>query len=378
MLAIPSAARPLGAFAIATAVPGAPVATLELAAALGEWLSDGLKAQLLQLGVRQRHSFIEDLPRYLAGRAPRRLTTTSTGLAEQAAGACLDAADAGREAIGLVITATNAADRPVPCLGYELMARLAGRLRRDANVVNMQNQGCSALLKALDIARSHVAAHPRQLVLVVVTEGPTGLMRPKEPRMHYSFQELARSGGGATRPTEDMVGAFLFGDGAVALLLGRPGPGAKFAFGPMTHLSNLEPGDLELLTMNEGGILNPEYAGFPYYRLSPQVPERGAAYVRRCWDALAALEGARAPRPAFACIHTGSRKILDGVCDELGFERAGAGTASSYATLQDFGNMSSCSIGFMLADHLRRGTRGTGAMLAFGAGFSASAGSVRF
>ena len=116
--------------------------------------------------------------------------------------------------------------------------------------------------------------------------------------------------------------------------------------------------------------------GFPCYRLGARVPERGAAYARRWWEALVGPEGAR--RPAFACIHTGSRKILDGVCAELGFECAGAGAASAYGVLQEFGKLSACSIGFMLADHLRRGSRGTGAMVAFGVGFSASAGLVTF
>ena len=88
------------------------------------------------------------------------------------------------------------------------------------------------------------------------------------------------------------------------------------------------------------------------------------------------LEGAR--RPDFVCIHTGSRKILDGVCDELGFDRAGEGPSGSYGVLREFGNLSAGSIGFMLAEHLRRGSRGTGAMVAFGAGFSASAGLVTF
>ena len=38
--------------------------------------------------------------------------------------------------------------------------------------------------------------------------------------------------------------------------------------------------------------------GFPCYRLGARVPERGAAYARRWWEALVGPEGAR--RPAFA------------------------------------------------------------------------------
>jgi 3-oxoacyl-[acyl-carrier-protein] synthase-3 len=48
-------------------------------------------------------------------------------------------------------------------------------------------------------------------------------------------------------------------------------------------------------------------------------------------------------------IHTGSKKILDGVCSQLHLDTDSTKVEKSYDVLENFGNLSSASTGFMLA-----------------------------
>jgi len=68
----------------------------------------------------------------------------------------------------------------------------------------------------------------------------------------------------------------LFGDGAVALLIGQEE--GKPAFGPIAHLTNAEPEDMSLLTMTANSI-HPLLKGRPQYFMKPSVPSRGAHYA---------------------------------------------------------------------------------------------------
>ncbi len=61
----------------------------------------------------------------------------------------------------------------------------------------------------------------------------------------------------------------LFGDGAVALLVGNEE--GKPSFGPISHLTNEETEDVNLLTMNSNSS-HPFLKGRPQYFMRPSVP----------------------------------------------------------------------------------------------------------
>src|SRR5256886_8585843 len=74
-----------------------------------------------------------------------------------------------------------------------------------------------------------------------------------------------------------VIQSMLFGDGAVALLLGTDQQG-KPAFGPISHLTNDSPDDVNLLTMT-GNSSHPALNGKPQYFMRAAVPTRGAHYA---------------------------------------------------------------------------------------------------
>jgi 3-oxoacyl-[acyl-carrier-protein] synthase-3 len=76
-------------------------------------------------------------------------------------------------------------------------------------------------------------------------------------------------------------------------------------------------------------------------------------------------------------MHTGSRRILDGLCDRFGIAPNSEAVASSYRVLRDFGNTLGCSVPLMLADPEMR-PAGEGVVVAFGLSFSCGAFSVKF
>ena len=168
----------------------------------------------------------------------------------------------------------------------------------------------------------------------------------------------------------------LFGDGAVALLVGSEE--GKPAFGPISHLTNDQPTDMNLLTMVSNSS-HPFLKGRPQYFMQPSVPSRGAHYAVTTVKNV--LQHPDSPVSDLTevddcLIHTGSKKILDGVCSQLDLEPESAKVHSSYKVLERYGNLSSASTGFMLAE--KNEWSGPAMVVGFGVGFTASAGIMNF
>ena len=165
----------------------------------------------------------------------------------------------------------------------------------------------------------------------------------------------------------------LFGDGAVALLLGQDQAG-KPTFGPISHLTNDLPDDVNLLSMCSNSS-HPSLKGRPQYFMRPSVPTRGAHYAVTTVNDV--LHDPLSPVSDLSqvddcLIHTGSKKILDGVCSQLHLDTDSTKVHKSYDVLENFGNLSSASTGFMLAG--KKEWAGPAMVVGFGVGFTASAG----
>ena len=172
--------------------------------------------------------------------------------------------------------------------------------------------------------------------------------------------------------TTFVIQSMLFGDGAVALLIGKQE--GKPAFGPISHLTNDEIEDVNLLTMTSNSTHH-SLKGRPQYFMRPNVPSRGAHYA--VTTVRNVLEHPDSPVSNLGqvddcLIHTGSKKILDGVCSQLHLEKDSQKVHGSYEVLKNYGNLSSASTGFMLAE--KDEWSGPAVVVGFGVGFTASAG----
>lgn len=221
---------------------------------------------------------------------------------------------------------------------------IAQRLRLPATVerVLIGFMGCYAGVTALRTARHIVRSEPAAVVLVVSVELSS---------LHLSPADAA----------EPLLMMLQFSDGAAAGLVSAAPQG--LALGEGRSLALEDSADLIRWDIGDRGF---------EMQLSGEVPGR----LREALAAPAVrhqLFGSDEP-PALLAVHAGGRSVLDAVEHALGVEPDAL--ADSRAVLARFGNMSSATILFVLADMMARGASGEGIAIAFGPGLAAEA--IRF
>ena len=365
-----------------TATPQNKVGTTELIASMMHKLSPELINTIGSLGVENRYSAMDNYADFLTG-APINPTSSTTELGVNATRKCIEEWGGDPSQIGLLVAATNTPDQMLPCLASEVMGRTHGLLSRSLRTVSMQSQGCSVMLKSVEVAQWYLAANPGKMAVVLMSEAHTPYVAPLLRDEYFGFRELARmrkngmiddaSFEEQRTETTLAIQSMLFGDGAVALLLGTDQAG-KPAFGPISHLTNDSPDDVNLLSMVSNST-HPSLHGKPQYFMRPAVPTRGAHYAVTTVNDV--LDNPMSPVSDMSqvddcLIHTGSKKILDGVCSQLHLDADSTKVEKSYDVLENFGNLSSASTGFMLAG--KKQWAGPAMVVGFGVGFTASAG----
>ncbi len=221
---------------------------------------------------------------------------------------------------------------------------IAQRLGLSATVerVLIGFMGCYAGVTALRTARHIVRSEPGAVVLVVSVELSS---------LHLSPAEEA----------EPLLMMLQFSDGAAAGIVSAA-PGG-FALGEGRSLALEDSADLIRWDIGDRGF---------EMQLSGEVPGR----LR---EALAAPAVQRQlfgqpEAPPLLAVHAGGRSVLDAVEQALDVDPDAI--ADSRAVLARFGNMSSATILFVLADMMARGAEGEGIAIAFGPGLAAEA--IRF
>ena len=199
--------------------------------------------------------------------------------------------------------------------------------------------GCYAAVAALRTARHIVRSEPSARVLVVTVEIST---------LHLQSQ----------REIESLLMMLQFGDGAAAALVTSGGPG--FAIDRPFSLNLEDSAELIRWTIGDTGF---------EMHLSGQVPGRIQAALR---DGSVRRQILGAIDPAEVggwAVHAGGRSILDAV--QHGLDLGDNALAASRGVLARFGNMSSSTLMFTLADMLSPQGPRSGVALAFGPGLAA-------
>lgn len=198
--------------------------------------------------------------------------------------------------------------------------------------------GCYAAINALRLARSIVRSEPEARVLVVAVE-----------LCSLHMQETA--------DMERLLGFMIFGDGCAAAFVSAEPRGLRLD-GFRTAIT---PVARDLITWHVGD------AGFDMV-LSPRVPSALADAVPR---AVAEIVPEGTGAIDMWAIHPGGKAILDAVA--RGLALPDDALDASRFVLDNYGNMSSPSVLFVLAELTRRGLTpgGRGLALAFGPGLTA-------
>ena len=356
--------------AIAAQLPTPRWTTQELLEAAENRFTDKLRDMLARLGVNSRHSVLANYPAVLFKGAEPELAVAGSVLATQAAREAIEKAGIDPEEIGLVLGVTSSPSRLLPSLVCDLFVHMP-ELRRDTPNLSIEYMGCSAIAKAVDCARWFLACQPDKYVLVCFMDAITPLSPPL-PETYAHFSEV--SSPQERQQTVNAMHGLLFGDASVAMLLSAHAPGPSF--GPIVHLTNATACDAELGTVPDGGSDIPVVRGARReYTLSPDVTPRGTFYATSTVaQVLAQQDRVKDPKDTTRLLmHTGSERILDGLCQEFGVSPQSPVVASSYRVLRDYGNTIGCSVPLMLADP-EPWPEGDALMVAFGLSFSCGAG----
>ncbi|MGW0175540.1 type III polyketide synthase [Rhodococcus sp. NPDC003322] len=202
--------------------------------------------------------------------------------------------------------------------------------------------GCLAGINGLKLAHHIVRSEPSARVLVVSLE--------------LCSLHLQRS-----ESLETMLSFLVFGDGCAAVLVSADEEGIAMD----SFKAVMVPGSPELITWRIGDI------GFDMV-LSGKVP----GTLARALDEPTLKEilaGADRESIDLWAVHPGGRSILDAVEDAIGL--APDALSASRHVLDNYGNMSSATVLFVLAEIMKRardgGPTGTGCAMAFGPGLTA-------
>ncbi len=355
--------------AIVAQLPEPCWTTQELLEASGNRFSDKLQGMLAHLGVNTRHSVLANYPDVLFKGAEPELAISGSTLAVRAARTCIEKSGSDPDEIGLILGVTSSPSRLLPSLVCDLFAHMP-ELLRDTPNLSIEYMGCSAIAKAIDCARWFLTCQPDKHVLVCFMDAITPLSSSL-PGTYAHFSEVSPD---KRQQTVNAMHGILFGDASVAMLLGAYGSGP--AFGPIVHLTNDRAEDAELGTVPDGGSDIPVVYGRREYTLSPEVTPRGTFYATSTVKQVLANGDTllKDPRDAtLLLMHTGSERILDGLCEQFRVSPDSPAVASSYRILRQYGNTIGCSVPLMLADPTPW-PEGEALMVAFGLSFSCGAG----
>jgi alkylresorcinol/alkylpyrone synthase len=157
----------------------------------------------------------------------------------------------------------------------------------------------------------------------------------------------------------NIVAAALFGDGAAAMVIGRPGSDG-LRFGPSG--SHTWPDSLDVM----GWRVEDDGLGVLFSRDIPSLVREDFGPATD--DFLARFDLKRSDITGLVC-HPGGVKVLDAL--EEAFELAPGTMQEARDVLREHGNMSAVTVLFVLQRMLRRGLAGRHLMTALGPGFSA-------
>lgn len=257
-----------------------------------------------------------------------------------------------REAAPLAAAAVEALDAPwqdathlvvCSCTGFaapgvdlQLLQHLSLPLSTQRTMVGFM--GCYAAINSLRLARSIVLGEPDAKVLVVAVE-----------LCSLHMQE--------TDDVESLLSFMIFGDGCAAALVTAEPSGLRLdGFG-----TAVMPAARDLITWHIGDL------GFEM-RLSTTVP---ATLARALPDAVRTLLPRGMNTVDLWAIHPGGRAILDAV--EKALALPDDALDASRTVLRNYGNMSSPSVMFVLAEMMSQGPAegSRGLAMAFGPGLTA-------
>jgi predicted naringenin-chalcone synthase len=356
---------------LATALSEKEYSTEKLLSTFPCQLPEGVRQNVLNLGVSKRH---------LINHAAPSEDMNEEGVIKvcsEACGKALQKNGLSAEDIGYFVCAYDANPFLSPGLSH-LLIRSIGF---DPHVSHVNAQGAASIAfpEALELAGNYLAAYPEKYVLICVS-GVGSYWFQNQVRGMRDVLEIGKINAikdEAKRRFElrkwvAVMEFFLFGDGAAACVVANEGRGLEVE--KSVEVTNVEKDDYlagyaRLATSEE-----PFMFGF-HSHLDKRIPELGVKYSGLALERLFGKNAAEAVKGVKKwAVHTGSEKILYALAERNGIQRDRI--RESHEVLREYGNLAGASLPFILERIVSSGKlREDDAvlMLGYGWGFSASA-----
>jgi predicted naringenin-chalcone synthase len=244
----------------------------------------------------------------------------------------------------------------VSCTGYlcpglsAILIKEMG-MRNDLQRADLIGMGCAGAMPGLQRAFDFVKAYPDKKVLMIAVEICSAC--------YYVDESL-----------ETVVGNAICGDGAAAVLVANHGLGNG-------------PEIVRFETLIEPSFI--DTVGFQFKSgklrivLSKDIRDAAGGLASNVINTLLDKAGLEKEEIAHWIVHSGGRKVIDNIKDEVGLDERQL--QHSRSVLKNFGNMSSPTVVFVL-DETMKGSNPQpgefGVMLAMGPGLAIEAGLIRW
>ncbi|MFQ5847589.1 MAG: type III polyketide synthase [Candidatus Methylomirabilales bacterium] len=327
--------------AVGTATPAERIPQAEILRWTG--YTDSLRQGFfLRSGIEHRSLFLDRetfAPDETVDQLNARFERGSLELGRRAILACLDQAGVTPQEIDFLVT-TTCTGRLCPSLDTRFVRAL--RMRHDIQRVHVGDTGCASGVVALEQAFNYIKAHPGGRALVVAAEICSA--------SYYLDDAL-----------ETAVANAIFADGAAAALVAGAGEGVAL----VEKRTLLRPEYLDLMGFTYPG-------GRPRILLSKEIRHVAAGMLKELSETVLAAHGLKRRDIRFWVLHSAGRRVIEKARDLLGL--TDSDLRFSRQVLQNFGNMSSATVLFVLEAVLRsREPRpgDWGLLAALGPGFAA-------
>ncbi|PIU58834.1 hypothetical protein COS86_07480, partial [Candidatus Bathyarchaeota archaeon CG07_land_8_20_14_0_80_47_9] len=336
---------------------------------------EGVKQNIVNLGVSKR---------YLVDQSDRDSKTETVmsedGLVDLCTEACekaLQKAHMSIKDVGYFVAAYDVN----PFLSPGLSQLLVPKLGLDPYVkhVNAQGTASTAFMKTLELAKDHLAGHPKDNVLLCIS-GVSSYWFQNQVRGLKDVMEISQIGSISDRAKRELelrkwvatMQFFLFGDGAAAAIV--TGEDRSLTVKETAEVTNVGKKDYlagysRLSTLNE-----PFRFGF-HSHLDKEIPKLGVSYTDLALKKLLGRNAENIMKTARKwAVHTGSEKILNALAEHHEIE--GEKLKESHEVLRECGNLAGASLPFILERITSRSRFSDGdvvLMVGYGWGFSAAA-----
>lgn len=360
---------------IQTALPKRGFTTEELMTTFPCHLSEGIRQNILNLGVSKR---------YLLSSSSELLNDEvfmdENGIVELCSNACSKALKkaglSGRD-VDYLVAAYDANPILSPGLSQLLIPSLS--LDNYVKHVNVQGIASTAFPKALELAKDHISSHPKHHVLVCVSGvssswfqnqvlGLKDVMEIKQISMLKNEKERIQE----LRKWVAAIQFFLFGDGVAATVVAGDGEGLRFD--GAAEVTNVHKRDY-LAGISRLTILNEPFRFGFYSHLGKEIPDLGIKYTTLALEKLLGRDSANITKSVRKwAVHTGSERILNALAENNKVEADKL--KESHEVLENCGNLAGASLPFILERITSNSRLSDGdkvLMVGYGWGFSASA-----